>query len=253
MVEVLQTQGVFVQQLWADSGAGQFTLELPQLSCMRCVDSFYTVKETVRATAHKAGLKATFVAKLSSTSPASLVVLRLAVGKDERMSWEKGSVPNMFFAGGQLKGFFFAYFYVLKLFLTVLGRLHCLQAVRFASANAFAQKQSPLSWGWQQSVDAPLRAYGPDFLELDCDGTCNVYMLLAAVVVCGLDGLVQGKSLPEADEAAGLLPADLAAALGELEKDSELLGKEEIVKCYLAVKRAELEVKTVLPVLLERF
>lgn len=178
--------------------------------CLDAVDGFYVLKDTVRAVAHAAGLKATFVAKLGASSPPSLAVVRIAC-----------STPQ-----------------ITALFSAGLSRhAPALQALRFASSNAFGA----LTSGASKTTASH---------ELSCDqAASNMYLLLAAAVQCGIEGVLLAEPPAAAEEK---LAADLAGALAALEADPEL-SKMEWVPCFLAIKRVELEVKTTLPVLLERF
>lgn len=75
-------------------------------------------------------------------------------------------------------------------------------------------------------------------------GPSNAYVLLSAVLLSGFH--------PSPEQQAESPATDLSGALKLLEND-DVFGQLDIIKCYIAVKRAELEVKTTLPVLLERF
>ena len=250
MVQALEQQGVAVASFWAGSGAGQFVFEASaRLDCLRSADALTVVKETVRAVAHRAGKKATFVPKLASASAASSVALRLTLtprqGEANLMALlgEKDSAAQRFFAG-------------------VLEHLPSLLALGCPTSNSFHHKGAGLAhgWGWELA-DAPLRAHGAQHVELStCDGTSNPYLFLGAIVAAGMDGVRRELALPEAVGAeaasdAPRLPSDLQGSLALLEKN-EVLGEAmgpELLRCFVAVKRAELEVKTQLPVLLERF
>jgi glutamine synthetase len=248
MVEALQVQGVTVASFWAGSGAGQFVFEVAERrECVPAADALAVVKETVRAVAQRAGKKATFVPKLASASAASGIALRLTLeardGDSNLMALlgEKNSAAHRFFAG-------------------VLEHLPSLLAIGQATSNSFHHKGGLThGWGWELA-EAPLRAHGAKHMELTvCDGTANVHLLLGASIAAGIDGVRRELALPEAVTTdttdAPRLPSDLAASLALLEKNetlSEAMGPE-LLKCYVAVKKAELEVKTQLPVLLERF
>jgi glutamine synthetase len=85
------------------------------------------------------------------------------------------------------------------------------------------------------------------------DGSANAHLIVAAVLLAGLDGIERGLEPPEpvagdayrADEAhAGTkLPADLGAALDALEADTALVEQlgAELVATFMAMKRFEVE------------
>ncbi len=248
MAAALEAQGVKVASMWAGSGAGQFVMELPQwLGCVEAADALTVAKETIRAIAQREGKKATFVPKLSSASAASGVTVRLALEAKDGGSnlmglvGEKESVAHRFFAG-------------------ILHHLPSLVAVGLPTGNSYHRKGVAHGWGWELA-DAPLRVQGGKHAELStCDGTTNLYLLLGALIAAGLDGVRRELPLPDAvagERAADAekLPDDLAASLALLEKNDVLVEAmgPDLVACYVAVKKAELEVKTQLPVLLERF
>ena len=85
------------------------------------------------------------------------------------------------------------------------------------------------------------------------DGSANAHLIVAAILLAGLDGIERGLEPPEpvvgdayrVDEAhAGTrLPADLGAALDALEADTWLVERlgAELVSTFVAMKRFELE------------
>jgi glutamine synthetase len=81
-----------------------------------------------------------------------------------------------------------------------------------------------------------------------CDASCNIYLALACILGCGVDGIAQHLKLrsilSEATvPAQGELCTDLRMALLCLQADtflSDLLG-EKLRKGYVAIKMAEIE------------
>ena len=247
----LEQQGLPVESVWAETGAGQFALRLRETpeDCVLACDAHMIVKETVRAVAGKAGLKATFVPKLSSASPGSGVALRLGLREStEEKGKEKEAVAEKGMAG--------------KFFAGVLDHMPSLTAVGLATANSW-YRSTPLPHAWTDdaSVASAAMRLKKNAMEMPlCDGTTNLYLLMGCIIVAGLDGIVTDKILPPAlkevaeGEKPVSLPADFSSALNLFEKDGcfeNAMG--ELRTGYLAVKRAELEVKTTLPVMLERF
>jgi glutamine synthetase len=118
-----------------------------------------------------------------------------------------------------------------------------------------------VTWGHEDRT-AALRVKGARGAEthlenrMPCAGS-NPYLVLAAVVAAGLDGVERELEPPPptaamayADESATKLPATLDAALSAFEEDQTLgasLG-EEFVKLFLAVKRHEIQkARTAMP------
>ena len=208
--DALHHQGVVVEQLWAESGAGQFAIEVGLIPFLGGIDALYMVKDTVRALAQEAGLRATFIAKPSASSAASMAKLRFFCEDDDS--------------------------------LLQYGRLGlAIECLRIGSASAFSAANLV---GGRASLDAT------GHMILSCDvGPTNVYLLVGSIFLLLAEPAAAGDQ-DSVDVSAP--PADLASALSILEK-SEVLASEPIIKCYVALKKAELEVKATLPVLLERF
>lgn len=116
-----------------------------------------------------------------------------------------------------------------------------------------------VTWG-TQNREVPLRKCGPGHWELKtCDGVANMYLSMAALLACGLEGL-RGKmelvhrdcgvdaSLVGEEERRELgvtkmMPRTLGESLEELRRDRVLrrgLGGETVGD-YVDVKRAEME------------
>jgi glutamine synthetase len=76
-----------------------------------------------------------------------------------------------------------------------------------------------------------------------CDATANLYLSMACVLTAGMDGMRQAaKLLPQNNSRDNHeLPSTITASLDLFEKDElmkELL-PESMMKCHLAVRRAE--------------
>ncbi|HZQ06880.1 MAG TPA: glutamine synthetase, partial [Anaerolineae bacterium] len=116
----------------------------------------------------------------------------------------------------------------------------------FAPSNA--------TWGFEnRSVAVRVKATGDDRTHIEnrlgC-GASNPYLLMAATLAAGIDGIKQGMTPPPAVEgvAYGMsgvpdLPTRLEAALAALDEDTALkdaLGAE-FIQLFMAVKRHEIE------------
>ncbi len=81
-----------------------------------------------------------------------------------------------------------------------------------------------------------------------CDASCNIYLALASILGCALDGIAQHMKLRSisseaAEPVQDILCSDLHGALLCLQTDAflfDLLG-EQLSKGYVAVKMAEIE------------
>jgi glutamine synthetase len=82
------------------------------------------------------------------------------------------------------------------------------------------------------------------------DGAANPYLLIAAVLAAGLDGIQRKLECPEPaegmaydNEAAEILPLSFTEALDALEADTDLSGvmAQELINVFMVLKRDEIE------------
>jgi len=84
-----------------------------------------------------------------------------------------------------------------------------------------------------------------------CDACCNIYLALACILSCGVEGITRKlslRSMVDSSKSSGsaetkVLGPNLKTALSCLRKDDFLLGVlgEKLNKGYFAVKEAEIE------------
>ncbi len=165
-------------------------------------------------------------------------------------------------------------------FLSRLGRqfiagvaepLPALVALTAPSFNSYRRLQpsawasATTAWGFDNK-EAALRVASPFYRREEqsyniefkaSDPSANPYLALGALIACGLDGVTREldpgepaehdpvRMSPGELERAKVrpLPATMAAALDELEKDEFVTGSmgDMLARCYLAVRRSEQE------------
>ena len=84
-----------------------------------------------------------------------------------------------------------------------------------------------------------------------CDACCNIYLALACILSCGMEGITRNlslRSMVDSSKSSGnaetkVLGSNLKTALTCLRRDDLLLGilGEKLSKGYFAVKEAEIE------------
>ncbi|MFI0407337.1 glutamine synthetase family protein [Actinomadura sp. 3N508] len=263
VLSALKETGVAVAQLHPEYAAGQYEVSVTAEDPVGAADTAVLVRETIRAVSMAHGLAATFSPKVEADSVGNGAHVHLSLWKENGSS---GAVNAM--AGGDgpygmtAAGEAFA--------AGILRRLPALLAVG-APAVASYLRLVPSHWAgafacWGlENREAALRfVTGADGeqsraanLEVKClDGAANPYLLLAALLAAGRDGLgadlrlpepveVDPASLPEEERAArGIerLPATLAESVAAFEADTVLrdaLG-EAVTDTVSAVRRGEI-------------
>jgi len=259
----LARAGLEPERFFAEYAPRQFELPVAPADGLAAADRAVLVRELVRETARREGMRASF-APLSDPEQAGNGVhvhLSLLDGAGRPLLYDAArpgelSEPGGAFAAG------------------VLAHAPALSALT-APSPVSAARLRPHRWSAgavclaRQSREALLRI--PPLLELGgherapqlrleyrgADATANPYLALGAIVRAGLDGVRRGLSPPpllEADPAAlegeqaerfgvGALPATLEQALMALAEDETARSwmPPLLYEAYLAVKRAELE------------
>ncbi|MFA1544272.1 glutamine synthetase [Actinomadura monticuli] len=259
----LQRTGVTVVQLHPEYAAGQYEVSVAAEAPLGAADTTVLVRETIRAVSIEHGLAASFSPKVEAGSVGNgghvhLSLWREDTGDGPANAMAGGSGPCGMTAAGEA----FA--------AGILRRLPALLAVG-APAVASYLRLVPSHWAsafacWGlENREAALRfvtgAEGERAtaanLEVKClDAAANPYLLLAALLAAGRDGLGAGLRLPEpvdadpADlpeeerSARGIvpLPASLDEAVAAFEADGVLrdaLG-EAVADTVATVRRGEI-------------
>jgi glutamine synthetase len=254
MAGALTAQGIEVELLMNEYGAGQQEISIRHRGALEAADTQLTVRDTVRGIARRHGYRASFAPKPFLSQIGSGTHIHMSL-------WQNGSnlLRDASAAGG----------------LSDLGRwwiggllehLPALLALTCPSMNSYQRLQpsawagSFLTWGFDNR-EAPVRVASPYWnreegsynVELKaCDSSSNPHLALAGTIAAGLDGIarrvepgepatIDPAKLPEGS--VERLPASLEAVLALLESDEALTRAmgAEMTSTYLRFKRSEID------------
>src|SRR6184192_1682005 len=262
IVAALESQGMAVEQYYAELGWGQQELSIRHGPALQAADHHIMYRETVRGIALQHGRYASFAPKPWGDQAGNGCHLHFS-------GWSKDQRVNRFYdAGGEYNLSTLA-----RQFMAgVLDHLPALVALTCASVNSYRRLQPQTwasayrAWGFDNReaalrVPSPLRGLEAESTNVELkasDSSANPYLALGGVIAAGLDGIGRGLKLPspvavdpgslseEEREALGAdrLPASLGEAVDNLERDDVLLEAlgERLTASYLAVKRSNVEV-----------
>jgi glutamine synthetase len=270
----LEAQGVLPEQVYSESGGGQFEMPVRYTDALAAADQQVVFRETIRAVAHLNGLTASFLPKIFGRQAGNGSHLHFSLWEGEDNIVPSPEDPTSL--SPQATSFVAG----------VLHHLPALTSLTTPSANSF-KRVRPRSWAgayacWgygnrEGAIRVPQQSDGPiTNVELKTvDSTCNPYLALGAVIAAGLDGIKRGMLLPDPiqmdpadlgdDERetrkAWRLPTNLGEAINALQHDavlSDALGAD-LFRSFVAVRRMEWEALKDLPdeeevrLLLERY
>ena len=234
---------------------GQHEIDLKYVDALQAADNIMTFKLAVKTLAQKNGLHATFMPKPVSGTAGSGMHVNMSLFRNGR---------NVFFdenAPGQLSE-------LARQFMAgLLAHARGFCALTNPLVNSYKRLltgyEAPCYLAWSSSnrsslirIPAP-RGQGTRVELRNPDPACNPYLVFAACLAAGLDGIEHGLTPPpevteniyamsDADRAArniANLPVNLAGALCTLEGDpviTEALG-EHVTRQYTEGKRREWE------------
>ena len=266
----LQKQYIAIELIHAESGPGQIEIVLEYIKNdpVQVVDNVLLAKETIHAVAHKYGLKALFIPKYD--------FLKAGNGLHVHMSIYDSITGEQIFCNNSSltqKGSAFVE--------GILIHMKGLLGLTMPTVNSF-RRVGPGCWtgsqiGWDLEdkecgvrVCSNIKTKQWDNVEYKfCDGSCNLYLGLAALLSSGLDGISKSLKLrpslrelekvvdenksegggegeeeidqPSSPTITDPIPASLIEALGALEEDNhiiDLIGPR-LSKAYLALRYDE--------------
>src|SRR6202165_6010887 len=261
IVAALESQGMTVEQYYAELGWGQQELSIRHAPALQAADHHIMYRETVRGVALKHGRYASFAPKPWGDQAGNGCHLHFS-GWNPDQSVNRFYEPDAEFNLSPLARQFMA---------GILDHLPALLALTCASVNSYRRLQ-PQMWA------SAFRAWGPDNREgalrvaspfkgheaestnveqKSSDSSANPYISLGGVMAAGLDGIERGLKLPppvnvdpynlsDKDRAAiGIdrLPTSLKEAITNLKRDEILLKAlgERLATSYIAVKELDIE------------
>ncbi|OEU23650.1 glutamine synthetase/guanido kinase, partial [Fragilariopsis cylindrus CCMP1102] len=243
----LQEQYITIELIHAESGPGQIEIVLEYIKNdpVQVVDNVLLAKETIHAVAHKYGLKALFIPKYD--------FLKAGNGLHVHMSIYDSITGEQIFCNNSSltqKGSAFVE--------GILIHMKGLLGLTMPTVNSF-RRVGPGCWtgsqiGWDLEdkecgvrVCSNIKTKEWDNVEYKfCDGSCNLYLGLAALLSSGLDGISKAFKLrpslqtdqPSSSTTADPIPVSLIEALGALEEDNHLIDLigPRLSKAYLALR-----------------
>jgi glutamine synthetase len=232
-----------------EAGPGQFEITLRPAPALTAADQALVLRTAVKEVARREGLLATFMAKPRSDWPGSSCHLHLSLREDGRDAFhdpdadDRMAAPMRAFAAGLLAS------------MPELTALMAPTPNSYRRYVAHSWAATTVTWALDNR-SAGVRAVcdGPDATRLEhrqAGGDANPYLVTAAVLAAGLDG-IERDLVPPAPARGDLyalppgahpgLPRTLAEATGLLEHSGlarEWLGPD-FVAHYVAMRRAEL-------------
>jgi glutamine synthetase len=256
----LSQQYVPVELIHAESGPGQLEVVLEYCSdAVEMADKVVVAKETIKAVARQHGCLALFLPKYDLTKAGNGMHIHISTHTNS-LDKKKTGTDRSFCDGNSLTPAGGAFVEGL------LRHLPALLGLSLPTVNSF-RRVGPGCWtgsvvGWNlEDKECAIRVCSNlatkewDHVEYKlCDGSCNLYLALAAILSAGMDGIQNEWSLRPAlgninnvdgtpvEEA--LLPGSVSEAFDALEKDETimgLLGTDGLGKGYLALRRNEYE------------
>jgi glutamine synthetase len=261
IVAALESQGMTVEQYYAELGWGQQELSIRHAPALQAADRHILYRETVRGVALKHGRFASFAPKPWGDQAGNGCHLHFS-GWNGDESINRFYEPDAEYNISQLARQFMA---------GILDHLPGLVALTCASVNSYRRLQ-PQMWA------SAFRAWGPDNREgalrvaspfkgheaestnvelKSSDSSANPYISLGGVIAAGLDGIERQLALPppvtvdpynlsdKERQAIGIdrLPQSLKEAIANLKRDDLLLRAlgERLATSYIAVKELDID------------
>jgi glutamine synthetase len=257
MVSGLRAVGIDVYQIDHEDGNGQFEINFTYADALKSADNFTFVKMAASEIAHKHGMIATFMPKPFSNRTGSGAHFHVSLGSK--------SQKNAFHDAGDKSGMGLSTL-AYQFLAGVLAHARALAAIAAPTVNSY--KRLVVGRSLSGSTWAPAYiAYGDNnrtacvrvpFGRLEVrlpDSGCNPYLVSAALIAAGLDGIdrkldpgpAQNINLYEltpeqlTEKGIRLLPQSLNEAIDALEADPVIrngLGAD-LAREFIRLKRME--------------
>jgi glutamine synthetase len=257
MVAGLRAVGIDVYQIDHEDGNGQFEINFTYADALKSADNFTFVKMAASEIAHKHGMIATFMPKPFSNRTGSGAHFHVSLGSK--------SQKNAFHDPGDKSGMGLSPL-AYQFLAGVLAHARALAAVAAPTVNSY--KRLVVGRSLSGSTWAPAYiAYGDNnrtacvrvpFGRLEVrlpDSGCNPYLVSAALIAAGLDGIdrkldpgpAQNINLYELtpaqlkEKGIKLLPQSLNEAVDALEADPVICGGlgQDLAREFIRLKRME--------------
>jgi glutamine synthetase len=260
MVDNLTVQGMVVEQAINEYGPGQQEIAIRYTDALASADNQIKFRDTVRGTAEIThGLHASFAPKPFADGIGSGAHLHFSV-------WSMDESKNLLYnseSPDRLSKFGMSFV------AGILEHLPALIAITCPSYNSYDRLKpdswagNTVSWGYDNRectvrVASPFRGRESESINLElkaCDGSSNPYLVLAALIYAGIDGIKRDLQPPSDCKgnparltdaemvACGIkpLPTDQMQAHELLSKDPVMVTAlgEKMIECLVALRGAE--------------
>ena len=231
----LEQMGFEIEASHHEVAAGQHEIDFKYADALRAADNIMTFKLAVKTLAQKNGLHATFMPKPVYGAAGNGMHVNMSLFQNGRNAFYDESAPNQlsplatqFIAGllAHVQGFCALTNPLVNSYKRLVPGYEapCYPAWSTSNRSALIRIPAPRGQGTRVELRSP-------------DPTCNPYLVFAACLAAGLDGIEQGLTPPapisrniyemtaEERSACGLesLPGTLEAAIRALEADSVVL------------------------------
>src|SRR6202171_5512611 len=200
IVAALESQGMTVEQYYAELGWGQQELSIRHAPALQAADHHIMYRETVRGVALKHGRYASFAPKPWADQAGNGCHLHFS-------GWNPDQSVNRFYEAGAE----YNLSPLARQFMAgVLDHLPALLALTCPSVNSYRRLQPQMwasayrAWGPDNRegalrVASPLQCHEAESTNVDLkapDSSANPYISLGGVIAAGLDGIERGLKLP---------------------------------------------------------
>jgi glutamine synthetase len=180
----LKYNGIEIQQLHSEAGAGQYEFVLPPLSPVAAVDALIQTRQCIQQMAAAAGLRAT-------CHPQPFPGIGTAAHAHISFNRSSSASPDVEIDDLQM-----------SFMASVIEHIPALCAITMPQEVSYARVVDDswtggtwVAWG-TENREVPLRKSGPLMWEVRClDGFANMYLALTAILSAGFDGLRKGKKM----------------------------------------------------------
>lgn len=253
MVMNLEEMGFEVESSYHEKAPAQHEIDFRYDNALKAADNIMTFKLTVKSIAKRHGLHATFMPKPKNGVNGSGMHLHLSLSRDG---------VNLFEDKGDKYGLSQEAYYFIA---GIMAHMKGITLIANPTVNSYKRLvvgyEAPVYIGWSGGWRMPLiripasRGQNARVELRSPDPVANPYLLLAACLAAGLEGIRQKMKVPqemekddcvmdrEEAEKKGMecLPGNLQQAISEFEKDTflqKVLG-EHISSKYVKHKKAE--------------
>lgn len=238
IVLMLEDMGFEIESSHHEHAPAQHEIDFREEDAFKMADLLQTFKFAVRSVAKRFGLYATFMPKPKQDAAGSGMHINIKLMKEDKNLFMgddgKPADEAMWFIGG------------------IMDHAKALCAIANPTINSYkrilAGFDAPRTISWADKGEKALVVINsePGDIKVELrfpDGSSNPYILFAACMAAGLDGIKKKTSPgPEySGDGSEYLPEDLKEALGELEKDDIITGAlgKEFIDIYIKIKHDE--------------